>query len=107
VNHSPSGAGAPHEPRLPPYQVVLAETDWHSLRTASGNGEDLPGVLARLFALHARRVLDTSGSDPNRRVAWRALEAWGHDPPGPEPLSGEVEDRGPHSDGRGDLEPPF
>ncbi|MEU9400412.1 hypothetical protein [Streptomyces sp. NPDC048242] len=61
------------------------------------------------LAVHARRVLDTSGDDPNRRVAWRALEAWGHHPPGPEPLSEreKAEDRGPHNDGRGDLEPPF
>ncbi|WP_405767809.1 hypothetical protein OG539_23975 [Actinacidiphila glaucinigra] len=59
------------------------------------------------LAGHARRILDTSSYEPNRRVAWRALKAWGHHPPGPEPLSEEAEDRGPHSDGRGDLEPPF
>ncbi|MFJ2649027.1 hypothetical protein ACIO1C_20100 [Streptomyces sp. NPDC087420] len=66
----------------------------------------LAGHRAHL-AVHARRILDTSSNDPNRRLAWRALGAWGHNPPGPEPLSEEAEDQGPHSDGRGDLEPPF
>ncbi|MFF3415366.1 hypothetical protein ACFYW9_11780 [Streptomyces sp. NPDC002698] len=66
----------------------------------------LAGHRAHL-AVHARRVLDAGSDEPDRRVAWRALKAWGHDPPGPEPLSEEAEDRGPHSDGRGDLEPPF
>ncbi|MDX3238978.1 hypothetical protein PV392_25485 [Streptomyces sp. ME03-5709C] len=248
MNHSRSNAGAPREPDLPPYQVVLAETDWASLETAFGNGEELPKVLARLLepdakaqvtalselgemvhhqnsiygatapvaryvagilthpaatnprpylnvpiratllnwlastaydasdeiagrleqmfpgfltrdttmasfrelrpmlyravspflqdshedvreaaviaalilaehpalaehrdhlAVHARAILDTSGDDPNRRVARRALEAWGHDVPDPEPLREECWDLGPHSDGRGDLEPPF
>ncbi|MGW2046617.1 hypothetical protein ACWCPF_15730 [Streptomyces sp. NPDC001858] len=248
MTHSRSHARAPREPDLPPYQVVLAETDWGSLQTAFGSGEDLPKVLTQLLepdpkaqvttlwelgelvghqntiyeataptvmyvagilthpaamtrrpyrdspiratllgwlastlhdasdeivarseeyfpgfltrsttmaafrdlrpmlyravapflhdshedvreaaviaalllaehpalaehrahlAVHARRILDTSSNDPNRRVAWRALEAWGHNPPGPEPLSEEAENRGPHSDGRGDLEPPF
>ncbi|WP_458078749.1 hypothetical protein [Streptomyces sp. EMB26] len=248
MTSSRSHAGAPREPDLPPYQVVLAETDWGSLQTAFGSGEDLPKVLTQLLepdprvqittlwelgelvghqstiyeatapavmyvagilthpaamtrrpyrgvpiratllgwlastlhdasdeivarneeccpgflapgttvaafrelrpmlyravapflrdrqedvreaaviaalllvehpalaghrahlVVHARRILDTSRDDPNRRVAWRALEAWGHNPPGPEPLSEEAEDRGPHSDGRGDLEPPF
>ncbi|MGW1728918.1 hypothetical protein ACWCQK_39410 [Streptomyces sp. NPDC002306] len=248
MTHSRSHAGAPREPALPPYQVVLAESDWGSLQTAFGSGEDLPRVLTQLLepdpkvqvttlwelgelvghqntiyeatapvvmyvtgilthpaamtrrpyrdipiratllgwlastlhdaseeivarneeyfpgfltrgtpvaafrdlrpmlyravapflhdsheevreaaviavlilaehpalaghrarlAVHARRILDTSSNDPNRRVAWRTLEAWGHNPPGPEPLSEETEGRGPHSDGRGDLEPPF
>ncbi|MGC0376312.1 hypothetical protein [Streptomyces sp. SAI-229] len=248
MNHSRSDTGAPHEPGLPPYQVVLAETDWGSLQTAFGNGEDLPGLLARLLepdpkvqvtalselgelvhhqntlyeatapvalyvagilthpaamtlrpyrgvpiratllnwlvstaydasdeivgrteryfpgflahdtivtafrdlrpmlyravapflqdshedvreaaviaafilaehparaehrdhlAAHARLVLDTSGDAPNRHVARKALEAWGHSLPGPEPFPEEPWDRGPHSDGRGDLEPPF
>ncbi|MFK0110902.1 hypothetical protein [Streptomyces sp. NPDC091217] len=248
MTHSRSRAGAPRESDLPPYQVVLAETDWGSLQTAFGSGEDLPKVLAKLLepdpkvqvttlwelgelvghqntiyeatapavmyvagilthpaamtrrpyrdspiratllgwlastlhdasdeivarneeylpgfltrgttvaalrdlrpmlyravapflhdshkdvleaavitalllaehpalaghrahlAVHARRILDTSSNDPNRRIAWRALEAWGHNPPGPEPLSEKAEDREPHSDGRGDLEPPF
>lgn len=248
MTHSRSRAGAPREPDLPRYQVVLAETDWGSLQTAFGSGEDLPKVLTQLLepdpkvqvttlrelgelvghqntiyeatapavmyvagilthpaamtrrpyrdspiratllgwlastlhdasdeivarneeycpgfltrsttmaafrdlrpmlyravapflhdshedvreaaviaalllaehpalaghrahlAVHARRILGTSSNDPNRRVAWRALEAWGHNPPGPEPLSEEAEDQGPHSDGRGDLEPPF
>ncbi|MFD5515550.1 hypothetical protein [Streptomyces sp. NPDC127066] len=248
MTHSRSNVGASHEPDLPPYQAILAETDWDSLETAFGSGEDLPKVLTQLLepdpkvqvtalselgelvnhqntiyeatapavmyvagilthpaamtrrpyrdspvratllgwlastlhdasdeiagfieqcfpgflapgtivaafrdlrpmlyravapflhdshedvreaaviaalllaehpalaghrahlAVHAHRVLDTSGYDPNRRVAWRALEAWGHNPPGPEPLSEEAEDQGPHSDGRGDLEPPF
>ncbi|MEU1181232.1 hypothetical protein ABZ464_27025 [Streptomyces sp. NPDC005820] len=248
MNHSRSSAGAPREPDLPPYQVVLAETDWGSLQTAFGNGEDLPEVLARLLepdpkvqvaalselgelvgrqntiyeatapaamyvagilthpaamtlrlyrnvpiratllnwlvsaaydasdkivgrteqyfpgflthdttvaafrdlcpmlyravapflqdsqedvreaaviaalilaehpalaehrdhlAEHARRILDTSRHDPNRRVARKALEAWGHDVPDPDPFREEPWDWGPHSDGRGDLEPPF
>ncbi|MFJ4339405.1 hypothetical protein [Streptomyces sp. NPDC088915] len=248
MNHSSSESGAPREPGLPSYQVVLAETDWGSLQTAFGNGEDLPGVLARLLepdpkvqvtalselgelvghqnsiyeatvpvavyvvgilahpaattlrpyrnvpvratllnwlvstacdasdevvdrneryfpgflthdspsavfrdlrpmlyravapflqdghedvreaaglaalvlaehpalaehrdhlAVHARRILDTSNDGPDRRVAWKALEAWGHDVTGIEPLREEPWDCGPHSDGRGDLEPPF
>jgi hypothetical protein len=248
VNHSRPNTGAPYEPDLPPYQVVLAETDWESLQTAFGNGEDLPRVLTRLLepdpkvqvtalselgelvghqntiyeatapvamyvagilthpaamtprpyrnvpiratllnwlvstaydasdeivgrteqyfpgfltpgttvtafrdlrpmlyravapflrdshedvreaaviaaiilaehpalaehrdhlAVHARAVLDTSSDDPNRRVARKALEAWGHNAPAPEPLREELWDWGPHSDGRGDLEPPF
>ncbi|MFJ2761990.1 hypothetical protein [Streptomyces prasinus] len=248
MNHGLPGAGAPHEPDVPPYQAVLAETDWDSLQTAFGSGEDLPGVLTRLLepdpkvqvsalselgelvghqntiyeatapvamyvagilthpaamtlrpyrnvpiraallnwlvstaydasdeivgrteqyfpgfltpgtvvaafrdlrpmlyravapflrdshedvreaaviaalilaehpalavhrdrlAVHARAVLDTSSDGPNRRVARKALEAWGHDAPGPEPLREEFWDWGPHSDGRGDLEPPF
>ncbi|WP_405830916.1 hypothetical protein [Streptomyces sp. NBC_01176] len=49
MNHSLPHAGADHEPDLPPYQVVLAETDGDSLQTAFGSGEDLPGVLARLL----------------------------------------------------------
>ncbi|MFE7354496.1 hypothetical protein ACFU8Q_15125 [Streptomyces sp. NPDC057543] len=248
MNHSRSNAGAPREPDLPPHQVVLAETDWGSLQTAFGNGEDLPKVLTRLLepdpkvqvtalselgelvghqntiyeattpvamyvagilthpatttlrpyrnvpiratllnwlvstaydasdeivgrteqyfpgflthdttvaafrdlrpmlyravapflqdshedvreaaaiaalilaehsalaehrdhlAVHARRVLDTSSDDPNRRVARKALGAWGHDVPDPEPFPEEPWDWGPHSNGRGDLEPPF
>ncbi|WP_234328075.1 hypothetical protein [Streptomyces sp. NRRL S-37] len=59
------------------------------------------------LAAHAYLVLDTSADAPNRRVARKALEAWGHSVPGPEPLPEEPWDRGPHSDGRGDLEPPF
>jgi hypothetical protein len=59
------------------------------------------------LATHARRVLDTSGDDPNRRVARKALEAWSHDVPDPEPLREECWGWGPHRDGRGDLEPPF
>ncbi|WUD70884.1 hypothetical protein OG937_03925 [Streptomyces sp. NBC_00510] len=248
MHESRSSAGAPLEPGVPPYQVVLAETDWSSLQTAFGSGEDLPDVLARLLepdpkiqvtalselgemvnhqnsiyeatapvalyvagilthpaaanlrayrnvpiratllnwlvstaydasdeiagrieqwfpgflthdttmasfrdlrpmlyravapfvqdghenvreaaviaalilaehpalaeqrdhlAVHARHVLDTNGHEPTRRIARRALEAWGHDVPGPEPFRAEPWDRGPHSDGRGDLEPPF
>ncbi|MFV5991038.1 hypothetical protein ACNPQM_00870 [Streptomyces sp. NPDC056231] len=248
MNHSRSNAGAPREPDLPPYQVVLAETDWGSLETAFGNGDDLPKVLRRLLepdpkaqvtalselgemvnhqssiyestapvamyvagilthpaattprpyrnvpiraallnwlvstaydasdeivrrmeqwfpgflthdstmasfrelrpilyravspflqdghedvreaaviaalilaehpalaehrdhlATHARRILDTSSDDPNRRVARNALEAWGHDVPNLERFQEKPWDCGPHSDGRGDLEPPF
>ncbi|MFF0296869.1 hypothetical protein ACFYS8_16960 [Kitasatospora sp. NPDC004615] len=248
MNHSTSKAGAPREPGLPPYQAVLAETDWGSLETAFGNGECLPEVLARLLepdpkvqvtalselselvghqntiyeatapvamyvagilahpaamtlrpyrkvpvratllnwlastaydasdeivdrieqyspgfltpgptlaafrdlrpmlyravapflqdshedvreaaglaalvlaehpalaqhrdhlAVHARRILDTGSSAPDRRVAWKALEAWGHDVTDIEPLREEPWDCGPHSDGCGDLEPPF
>jgi hypothetical protein len=59
------------------------------------------------LAVHARRILDTSSHDPDRRVAWKALEAWGHDVTDMEPLQEEAWDCGPHSDGRGDLEPPF
>ncbi|MEV7526481.1 hypothetical protein [Streptomyces sp. NPDC091371] len=60
------------------------------------------------LAVHARRILDTSSDDPNRRVAWKALEAWGHDITDIETLQQEPWDCcGPHSDGRGDLEPPF
>ncbi|MEU6161822.1 hypothetical protein [Streptomyces sp. NPDC047130] len=59
------------------------------------------------LAVHARAVLDTGSRDADRRVAWKALEAWGHCDPGPEPLQEEAWDGGPHSDGRGDLEPPF
>ncbi|MGW2837167.1 hypothetical protein ACWCWD_05160 [Streptomyces sp. NPDC001493] len=248
VNHSRHGAGAPHEPDLPPYQVVLAETDWESLQTAFGSGENLPRLLAQLLepdpkvqvsalselgelvghqntiyeatapvamyvagilthpaamtlrpyrnvpvraallnwlvsvaydasdevvgrteqyspgfltpdstvavfrdlrpmlyravapflrdshedvreaavaaalvlaehpalaehrdhlAVHARAILDTSGDALNRRVARTALEAWGHDVPDPGPVREELWDWGPHSDGRGDLVPPF
>ncbi|MGW4891801.1 hypothetical protein ACWEQL_05980 [Kitasatospora sp. NPDC004240] len=248
MNHSSSEAGAPREPDVPPYQVVLAETDWGSLRTAFGNGECLPEVLARLLepdprvqvtalselselvahqnsiyeatapvavyvagilahpaamtlrpyrnvpiratllnwlastaydasdetvdrteqhfpgflshgttlaafrdlrpmlyravapflrdgnedvreaaglaalilaehpalaerrdhlAVHARRILDTSSDGHDRRVARKALEAWGHDVTDIEPLQEAPWDCGPHSDGRGNLEPPF
>ncbi|MFB6627951.1 hypothetical protein ACFCWD_21065 [Streptomyces sp. NPDC056374] len=248
MNHNGSKSRAPHEAGLPPYQVVLAETDWGSLQTAFGNGEDLPKVLSRLLepdpkvqvtalselselvghqnsiyeatapvamyvagilthpaavtlrpylnvpiratllnwlastaydasdeivdrteqyfpgflthdtavtafrdlrtmlyravapflqdsnedvseaaalaviilaehpalaehrdhlAVHARHILGTSSDDLNRRVAWKALEAWGHDIPDPERFREEPRDWGPHSDGRGDLEPPF
>ncbi|MET9127121.1 hypothetical protein [Streptomyces sp. NPDC004528] len=247
MTHSRSHASAPCEPELPPYQVVLAETDWGSLEMPFGSGEDLPKVLTQLLepdpkvqvralqelgelvghqnsiyeatapavmyvagilthpaamtrrpfrdipiraallgwlastfqdasdeivarneeyagflapratlaafrelrpmlyravapflqdshenvrevaviaalilaehpaltghrdhlAGHARRILDTSSYEPNRRVAWRAIKTWGHNPPGPEPLPEEAEDWEPHSDGRCDLEPPF
>ncbi|MFE9854860.1 hypothetical protein [Streptomyces sp. NPDC005780] len=248
MNHSRSNASAPREPDLPPFQVVLSETDWGSLETPFGNGEDLPEVLARLLmpdpkaqvnalselgemvghqntiyeatapvamyvagilthpaattprpyrnvpiraallnwlvstandasdeivgrteqyspgflapgtivasfrdlrpmlyqavspflrdshegvreaaviaalilaehptlaehrdhlAVHARAILDTSGDNPNRRVARKALEAWGHDVPAPDPFLEEPWDWGPQSDGRGYLEPPF
>ncbi|MFF2776099.1 hypothetical protein ACFVU3_14430 [Streptomyces sp. NPDC058052] len=248
MNHSSSQAGAPREPDVPPYQVVLAETDWGSLQTAFGNGECLPGVLARLLepdprvqvtalselselvghqnsiyeatapvamyvagilshpaamtlrpyrnvpiratllnwlaftaydasdevvdrtehcfpgflthdtmlaafrdlrpmlfravvpflrdshedvreaaalaalvlaehpalsrhrghlGVYARRILDTSGDAPARRVAWKVLGRWGHDVSDIEPFQEEPWDRGPHSDGRGDFEPPF
>lgn len=49
MNQSRSNAGAPREPGLPPYQVVLSETDWGSLETPFGDGEDLPEVLTRLL----------------------------------------------------------
>lgn len=54
MNHSRSHADAPREPDLPPYQVVLAETDWGSLQTAFGSGEDLPKVLVRLLTPDAK-----------------------------------------------------
>ncbi|MFE7411298.1 hypothetical protein [Streptomyces laurentii] len=248
MNHSSSKAGVPRDPDVPPYQVVLAETDWGSLETPFGNGECLPEVLARLLepdprvqvtalseltelvghqntiyeatapvamyvagilthpaamtlrpyrsvplratllnwlastaydvsedfvdrvgqyfpgflapgtpaaafrdlrpmlytavapflrdshedvreaaglaalilaehpalarhrdhlAVHARRILDTSSHDPDRRVAWKALQAWGHEVTDIEPCQEAPWDGGPHSDGRGDLEPPF
>ncbi|MFJ3633181.1 hypothetical protein [Streptomyces sp. NPDC090112] len=248
MNQRTSSAEATREPDVPPYQVVLAETDWGSLRTAFGNGECLPEVLARLLeqdptvqvtalaelselvghqhtvyeatapvalyvagilthpaamtlrpyrsvplraaflnwlastaydasdamvertgqyvpgfraagtasaafrnlrpmlyravapflrdghedvreaagpaalilaehpalarhrdhlAVHARRILATSGDDHNRRVAWTALTAWGHHITGFEPVQEEPWECGPHSDGLGDLEPPF
>ncbi|MFD6279307.1 hypothetical protein ACFWFI_27630 [Streptomyces sp. NPDC060209] len=248
MNHSRSNAGAPPEPDLPPYRVVLSETDWGSLQTAFGDGQDLPKVLTRLLepdpkvqvsalselgemvghqnsiyeatapvamyvagilahpaattprpyrnvpiraallnwlastaydasdeivgrteqyfpgflapgtivasfrdlrpmlyravspflrdshedvreaaviaalilaehpaltvhrdhlAVHARAILDTIGDDPNRRVAQKALEAWGHDVPDAEPFLEEFWDWGPHSDGRSYREPPF
>ncbi|MER5204362.1 hypothetical protein [Streptomyces sp. NPDC002825] len=248
MNHNRSHAWTPYDADLPPYQVVLAETDWGSLQTAFGNGEDLPRVLVRLLepdakvqvaalselgelvghqntiyeatapvamyvagilthpaamtlrpyrnvpiratllswlaytaydasdetvdrieqyfpgfltpgttvaafrdlrpilfravapflqdshedvreaaviaalilaehpalaehrdhlAVHARRILDTSSDEPNRRVARKALEAWGRDLPGPDPFREEPWEWGPHSDGRGDLESPF
>ncbi|MEV7150817.1 hypothetical protein AB0O05_30490 [Streptomyces sp. NPDC093084] len=47
--HNRSHAGALREPDLPPYQVVLAETNWGSLQTAFGSGEDLPKILTRLL----------------------------------------------------------
>ncbi|PJN29958.1 hypothetical protein CG736_00030 [Kitasatospora sp. CB02891] len=59
------------------------------------------------LAVHARRILDTSSDDPSRRIAWKALESWGHDVTDIEPFQEEPWDCGPHSDGRGDLEPPF
>ncbi|MEU2510155.1 hypothetical protein ABZ621_36440 [Streptomyces sp. NPDC007863] len=248
MNHSSSTAAAPREPDVPPYQVVLAETDWGSLQTAFGNGEHLPEVLARLLepdpkvqvtalseltelvchqntiyeatppvamyiagilthpaamtlrpyrnvpiratlltwlastaydasdeivdrtgqyfpgflthdsplrvfrdlrptlyravapylqdhhedareaagltalilaehpalaqhrdhlAVHAHRILDTSSNDPNRRVAWKVLEAWGHDVTDINPFQEEPWDCGPHSDGHSNLTPPF
>ena len=248
MNHSRSNAGTPREPDVPPYQVVLAETDWCSLQTAFGNGKDLPRVLVRLLepdpkvqvtalselgelvghqntiyeatapvamyvagilthpaattvrpyrnvpiratllswlasraydasdevvgrveryvpgflahdgitatfrdlrpmlyravapfiqdshenvreaavtaalilaehpalaehrdhlAVHARVVLETGSCGPNRCVARKALEAWGHDVSDSEPCREEPWDWGPQSNGRGDLEPPF
>ncbi|MFG3095218.1 hypothetical protein [Streptomyces sp. NPDC048202] len=59
------------------------------------------------LAVHARAILDVSSDDLNRRVARKALEAWGHDIPDPEPFREEPWGWGPHSDSRGDLEPPF
>ncbi|MFE0705279.1 hypothetical protein [Streptomyces sp. NPDC058872] len=60
------------------------------------------------LAVHARTTLDTSSGTLNRRVARKAPTAWGHDVPDPEPFREEPWDRGPHSDGRGDLAPlPF
>ncbi|MFJ5921293.1 hypothetical protein ACIQF6_01670 [Kitasatospora sp. NPDC092948] len=59
------------------------------------------------LAVHARRILDTGSGELNRRVARKALEAWGHDVTGIEPFQEDSGDCGPHSDGRGDLEPPF
>lgn len=248
MNHSRSNAGAPRGPDLPPYQVVLSETDWGSLETPFGNGQDLPEVLGQLLtpdpkaqvhalselgemvghqntiyeatapvamyvagilthpaaatprpyrnvpiraallnwlvstaydasdevasrteqyspgflapgtvvasfrdlrpmlyqavspflrdshedvreaaviaalilgehpalaehrdhlAVHARAILDTSTDAPNRRVARKALEAWGHDAPASEPFLEESWDWEPHGDGPSYLEPPF
>lgn len=59
------------------------------------------------LAVHARRILDASSDAHDRRVAWKALEAWGYDVTDIEPVREEPWDGGPHSDGRGDLEPPF
>ncbi|WP_439680997.1 hypothetical protein [Embleya sp. MST-111070] len=59
------------------------------------------------LAVHARRILDTGSDDFNRRIARRALETRGHDVTDIEPLQEDPWDCGPHSDGRGDLEPPF
>ncbi|MFJ7954928.1 hypothetical protein ACIQ62_01365 [Streptomyces sp. NPDC096319] len=59
------------------------------------------------LAVHARHILDTSSDDHDRCVAWRALKTWGHDVPDPEPIQEEPWNWGPHSDGRGDLAPPF
>ncbi|MFJ9695711.1 hypothetical protein [Kitasatospora sp. NPDC101183] len=59
------------------------------------------------LAVHARRILDADGDTFNRRVARRALEAWGYDVTGVEPFQEEPQDYGPRSDGRGNLVPPF
>ncbi|MGW1465265.1 hypothetical protein ACWCPT_13090 [Streptomyces sp. NPDC002308] len=59
------------------------------------------------LAVHARAILDAGGDVLNRRVARTALEAWGHDVPDPGPVGEEFRDWGPHSDGCGDLVPPF
>lgn len=60
------------------------------------------------LAVYARRILETRGDgDFGRRVAWKALDAWGHDLTGVAPPREEAWDWGPHSDGRGDLVPPF
>ncbi|MFF0747458.1 hypothetical protein ACFYVL_44470 [Streptomyces sp. NPDC004111] len=59
------------------------------------------------LAVHARRILDTSSDAFRQRVALKALEAWGNDVTGIESFQEELWDCGPHSDGRGDLEPPF
>ncbi|MFC8537487.1 hypothetical protein ACFUJY_26730 [Streptomyces sp. NPDC057249] len=59
------------------------------------------------LAVHARRILNTSGDAPNRRMVWKVLQAWGHDISDVEPLLEESWNCGPHSDGQGDLEPPF
>ncbi|MFB7037518.1 MULTISPECIES: hypothetical protein [unclassified Streptomyces] len=59
------------------------------------------------LAVHARRILDTSNDGPDRRVAYKALEARGHDVTGIEPFQEEPWGCGPHGDGRGDLAPPF
>ncbi|MFJ3098917.1 hypothetical protein [Streptomyces hydrogenans] len=248
MNQSSATPGTPRETDVPSYRVVLAETDWGSLETAFGNGECLPGILARLLepdprvqvaalselselvchqstvyeatvpvamfvagilthpaamtlrpyrsvpiraallnwlgstacdasdemvdrvqqyfpgfhspgsivtafrdlrpvlyravapflqdghedvreaaglaalilaehpglaehrdhlAVHARAILDTSGDVHSRRVAWKALEAWGYDVTDIEPFQEEPWDCGPHSDDQGDLEPPF
>ncbi|MFJ5936680.1 hypothetical protein [Streptomyces sp. NPDC093071] len=67
----------------------------------------LAGHRDRL-AVYARRILETLGDDDSdRRVAWKVLEAWGHDLTGVAPPREETWDWGPHSDGRGDLVPPF
>ncbi|WP_126640981.1 hypothetical protein [Embleya hyalina] len=59
------------------------------------------------FAVHARHILDAGSNGPNRRTGRKALETWGHDVADIEPLQEEPSNCGPHSDGRGDLEPPF
>ncbi|MFE5513847.1 hypothetical protein ACFQ9J_25270 [Streptomyces sp. NPDC056529] len=59
------------------------------------------------LAVHGRHILDTSSHAPDQRVAYKALEAWGHDVTDIEPFQEEPWDCGPHSDGLGDLEPPF
>ncbi|XIE79344.1 hypothetical protein AB6O49_17585 [Streptomyces sp. SBR177] len=59
------------------------------------------------LAVRARAVLDTTRNGANRSVARKALEAWGHDVPGSEPVREEAWGWGPRSDGSGDLQPPF
>ncbi|MFF3014771.1 hypothetical protein [Streptomyces sp. NPDC057939] len=59
------------------------------------------------LAGHARRILETSSDSFNRHVAWKCLTAWGHQVTAIDPLQDEPGDCGPHSDGRGDLVPPF
>ncbi|WP_330240068.1 hypothetical protein [Streptomyces sp. NBC_00525] len=59
------------------------------------------------LAVHAHHILDTSNDPHSRRVARQALTAWGHDVTPIEPEQDDPSAWGPHSDGHGDLNPPF
>ncbi|MQY10534.1 hypothetical protein SRB5_06420 [Streptomyces sp. RB5] len=97
------------------YQAVAS-----FLRETDEDVSDAAAVTAILLAEHpalaghrehlvpsARRILANGNNDADRHVAWRALKAWGQDVPEADPWEEEPHDWEPHSDGRGDLEPPF
>lgn len=76
MTDSPSQTDAALPDELPHHQTFLDETDWASLATPCGTGENLPAALARLLdpdpGIRAVAVVDALGAVTHQNSIYEA-----------------------------------